>query len=132
MKNKIAELKFKVLTAEGSAEIEAVEKEMEILANKNPKKFNEDTFLPIRVIIKRVRNRANSVLEQLNDITTDISWGKITKHYFGDKSVSWLYDRLYGIDDKANEVKFTFEEKRQLKYALYDLSERIKKSADNI
>ena len=131
MKNEIIELKIKVLTAEDDAQIEAVEKEMEILANENPQEFNEDTFLPVRVIIKRMKNRENSTIQQLEDIVTDISWGKISDKYFNKRS-SWLYSRLYGIDEEAKEVEFTTDEKRQLKNALYDLSERIKKSADNI
>ena len=57
----------------------------------------------------------------------DISWAKISNKYFG-KSSSWIYHKLDGIDENG----FTYSEKLQLKNALFDFSERIRKAAEMI
>jgi hypothetical protein len=68
---------------------------------------------------------------QLKDIRQDITWSKIARRYFG-KSASWTYNKLNGIDGNGGEGEFTYEEKLMLKNALYDFSERIRKTADDI
>jgi len=67
---------------------------------------------------------------QVKDIALFVTWGKISKEYFG-KSSSWLYNKLNGVDGNGGVGEFTESEKEQLKNALYDLSERIRKTADN-
>ena len=67
----------------------------------------------------------------LRDIMLAISWGNLSNTYFK-KHCSWLYDRLNGIDQNANPVAFTDEEQAQLKDALTDLADRIRRAADNI
>lgn len=66
-----------------------------------------------------------SVKEQIEDIGFDISWAKISRRYFG-KSASWIYDKFSQVKEG-----FTEEEKEQFRGALYDLAERIRKTADN-
>ena len=44
----------------------------------------------------------------------------------------WLYHMLDGVDDKGNLREFTVEELQQLKQALYDLADRIRRAADNL
>jgi hypothetical protein len=51
--------------------------------------------------------------------------------YFG-KSASWLYNKMNGIDGNGGDGDFTDSERLQLKNALYDFSERIRKAADNL
>ncbi len=68
---------------------------------------------------------------KLADILLSITWRDIAKRYFG-KSSSWLYHKLDGIDGNGGVGKFSEEEKRQLKAALIDLSDRIKAAADKI
>jgi len=68
---------------------------------------------------------------QLKDIRQDITWSKIARRYF-DKSASWLYNKLNGIDGNGGDGDFTYSERIQLRNALYDFSERIKKAADSI
>ncbi|MCL1942082.1 MAG: DUF5053 domain-containing protein [Candidatus Azobacteroides sp.] len=75
--------------------------------------------------------KKTSVSAQLSDIRLDITWSKIARRYF-DKSASWLYNKMNGIDGNGGEGDFTYSEKMQLKNALYDFSERIRKVADNI
>lgn len=66
--------------------------------------------------------------ERLEDLRLAISWRDIANRYFS-KSASWLYHKLDGIDSKRG---FTEEETKQLKRALYDLSDRIRAAADKI
>ncbi len=65
---------------------------------------------------------------QLNDILLLTSWREIAMTYFK-KSSSWLYHKLDGIDSNGG---FTPDEARQLKQALYDISDRIRAAADTI
>ena len=75
--------------------------------------------------------KQTNVSMQLKDIRLDITWSNIARRYF-DKSASWLYNKLNGIDGNGGDGDFTYSEKVQLKNALYDFSERIKKAADGI
>ena len=70
--------------------------------------------------------------QQLWDIIVEVSWGSISEQYFK-KSRSWLSKKMNGKGFNGEEnVDFTPEEKEQLRGALVDLSERIKKAAYNI
>ena len=75
--------------------------------------------------------KKTSVNMQLQDIRLDITWSKIARRYF-DKSASWLYNKMNGIDGNGGEGDFSYSERLQLKNALYDFSERIRKAADNL
>lgn len=68
---------------------------------------------------------------KLSDILVAISWREIARTYFG-KSSSWLYHKLDGIDGNGGAGGFSPEEASQLKDALYDLSDRIRRAADSI
>ena len=72
-----------------------------------------------------------AVKTQLRDIMLDITWSKIARRYFN-KSASWLYNKLNGVDGNGGESELSETEKIILKNALYDFSERIKKAADNV
>ena len=72
-----------------------------------------------------VINKKMATKQQIQDIALDISWAKIARKYFG-KSASWIYDKI----DDTNNV-FTETEKDLFRGALYDLAERIRKTADN-
>lgn len=68
---------------------------------------------------------------KMSDILVAISWREIARTYFG-KSSSWLYHKLDGIDGNGGRGGFTQEEALQLKGALCDLSDRIRRAADSI
>ena len=51
--------------------------------------------------------------------------------YFG-KSSSWIYHKLDGIDGSGNKSDFTYSEKLQMRNALIDFSERIRRAAETI
>ncbi|NLJ01839.1 MAG: DUF5053 domain-containing protein [Bacteroidales bacterium] len=72
-----------------------------------------------------------STKEHLRDIALDITWSKIAQRYFG-KSSSWIYNKINEVDGNGGKGGFTYEEKEQLKVALYDFAERIRKTADNL
>ena len=76
-------------------------------------------------------SKKQSVKETLNDIAFDISWAKLSKEYFN-RSPSWIYHKIDGIDGNGNAGGFSHEEMEQFKGALYDLSERIRKTADQL
>ena len=73
----------------------------------------------------------DTVKARLSDILMHVSWGDISREYFG-KSGSWLYHKLNGIDGNKKPTEFTVEERYKLKGALIDLSERIRRAADAI
>ena len=60
-----------------------------------------------------------------------MSWREVANTYF-DRSASWLYHKLDGIDGNGGVGGFTDKEKEQLRGALVDLSDRIRRAADNI
>lgn len=73
----------------------------------------------------------STVKQRLQDILLSVSWRDIANTYF-DRSASWLYHKLDGIDGNGGVGGFTDKEKEQLRGALVDLSDRIRRAADNI
>ena len=66
--------------------------------------------------------------KQLEDILLAISWRELASRYF-EKSGSWLYHKLDGVDGNKKPTEFNEEERKQLKVALIDLSDRIRRAA---
>lgn len=69
--------------------------------------------------------------QKMADLLVAISWADLSRTYFG-KSNSWLYHKMNGIDGNGKPTEFTFEEQAQLKGALFDLSDRIRRAAEQI
>ena len=69
--------------------------------------------------------------KKMQDILVAISWREIARTYFG-KSASWLYHKMDGIDGNGKIGGFTQEEAMQMKGALCDLADRIRRAADTI
>ena len=67
----------------------------------------------------------------LSDILLAVKWSHISTHYFG-RSRSWFSQRLNGYDGNNSENDFNDNEKEILKNSLFDLSERIRKCAENL
>ncbi|MDR1610827.1 MAG: DUF5053 domain-containing protein, partial [Candidatus Symbiothrix sp.] len=76
-------------------------------------------------------SKETGLRQELSDIILDISWAKIAKRYF-DKSPSWIYHKIDGIDGNGKPTVFLIEERVEFKNALYDLSERIRNTANKI
>lgn len=69
--------------------------------------------------------------KQLEDILLAISWRELANRYF-EKSGAWLYHKLDGVDGNKKPTDFNTEERYQLKGALVDLADRIRRAADSI
>lgn len=80
---------------------------------------------------KNKQAKDNTVKQRLQDILLSVSWRDIANTYF-DRSASWLYHKLDGIDGNGGVGGFTDKEKDQLRGALVDLSDRLRRAADNI
>ena len=80
---------------------------------------------------KNKQAKDNTVKQRLQDILLSVSWRDIANTYF-DRSASWLYHKLDGIDGNGGVGGFTDKEKVQLRGALVDLSDRLRRAADNI
>lgn len=87
-------------------------------------------YLDMETIIQQ-KTLISDVKQKVSDILVAISWREIARTYFG-KSSSWLYHKLDGIDGNGGVGGFSPEEARQLKDALCDLSDRIRRAADAI
>ena len=75
--------------------------------------------------------QAETMKAQLSDLLISISWADLANRYFN-RSGSWLYHKLDGIDGSKKPTAFTDEEREQLRGALIDLSDRIRRAADSI
>lgn len=80
---------------------------------------------------KNKQAKDNTVKQRLQDILLSVSWRDIANTYF-DRSASWLYHKLDGIDGNGGVGGFTDKEKERLRGALVDLSDRLRRAADNI
>lgn len=78
-----------------------------------------------------VKQTRMNMKTQLSDLLVAISWADLSRNYFG-KSSSWLYHKMDGRDGNGQPTEFTPEEALQLKGALIDLADRIRKAADTI
>ncbi len=84
----------------------------------------------MEIVIKAPHETVN-MKAKMKDILVSISWADLSRKYFG-KSNSWLYHKMDGRDGNGKPTAFTPEEAEQLKGALCDLADRIRKAADQI
>lgn len=83
------------------------------------------------VVTKKNYEIATDMKQKLSDILLTISWREIARTYFG-KSSSWLYHKMDGINGVGGVGGFSQDEAKQLQDALFDLSDRIRRAAENI
>ena len=76
-------------------------------------------------------DKITDMKNRMSDIYLSVSWREISRTYF-EKSVSWFQHKMYGIDGNGGVGGFTPEEAQQLRGALVDLSDRIRRAADSI
>lgn len=69
--------------------------------------------------------------KKLKDILMVVSWRELSNTYFH-KSSSWFYHKMDGIDGNGGKGGFSETEALQLRGALIDLSERLRRAADEI
>ena len=75
--------------------------------------------------------KQQTMKQQMDDILLAISWGNLARTYFT-KSASRFYHKMDGRDGNNKPTEFNAEERAQLKGALTDLSDRIRRAADSI
>lgn len=80
-------------------------------------------------VTKQVKD--NEVKKRIQDILLLVSWREVSRTYF-DKSASWLYHKLDGIDGNGGVGGFTDEEKELLRGAMCDMANRLRAAADKI
>lgn len=83
-----------------------------------------ETVMTKPVVITDMKRR-------LNDINLSVSWMDFANRYFH-RSSSWFYHKLNGIDGNGGTGGFTNEETEHLRGSLIDLSNRIRRAAENI
>ena len=69
--------------------------------------------------------------KKVKDIMMAISWRDFANTYFY-KSSSWFYHKMDGIDGNGGKGGFNQDETEQLRGALIDLSNRIRRAAEEI
>lgn len=83
------------------------------------------------VVNENTWEKASNVKQTLSDVIMKITWREIAHDYFH-KSSSWLYHKMDGIDGNGGKGGFTPDELQQLKGALCDLSDKIRRAADRL
>ena len=69
--------------------------------------------------------------KKLKDVLMAISWREFANTYF-QRSSTWFYHKMDGIDGNGGKGGFNEEEVEQMRGALIDLSNRIRRAAENI
>ncbi len=69
--------------------------------------------------------------KKIKDIQMAISWRDFSNTYF-QRSSSWFYHKMDGIDGNGGVGGFSEKETEQMRNALFDLSDRIRRAAENI
>lgn len=82
-------------------------------------------------ITAKKTDKITDMKKRMGDIYLCVSWREIARTYF-DKSVPWFQHKMYGIDGNGGKGGFSPEEAGQLRGALIDLSNRIRRAADSI
>lgn len=126
MKTDIEKLKERFVNASNEAEIEAIDKEMSALSNKDVDKFAEDML----ECIKDTNKEADEVLlrEKLESVLPFISVSALSKTYFK-RSPQWFYQRLNGSMVNGKTTKFNKAELQTLSQALVDIGKKISQAA---
>ncbi|MCR4612721.1 MAG: DUF5053 domain-containing protein [Bacteroidaceae bacterium] len=69
--------------------------------------------------------------KKVSDVLMAISWRDFANTYF-QRSSSWFYHKMDGIDGNGGKGGFTPAEAEQMRCALFDLAARIRQAAENI
>lgn len=75
-----------------------------------------------------VMTATGNVRKALSDVYEDINWAYLAKNYFG-KSRSWLYHKFSGMNNGKPD-DFSDIDREKLKGVLYDIADRLRKTAD--
>lgn len=73
--------------------------------------------------------RIPTVKDKLRDILTLVGFGQVCIQYFG-KTPSWLYNKINHNLVNGKTADFSWQELDQLRHALLDVSDRIRRAAE--
>lgn len=126
MKTDIEKLKERFVNANDEAELEAIDKEMSALADKDIDKFAEGMI----ECVKDTNKEAAEILvrEKLESVLPFISVSALAKTYFR-RSPQWFYQRLNGSTINGKTVRFNKTELHTLSQALTDIGKKISQAA---
>lgn len=126
MKEDIEKLKERFVNAESDAEIEAIDKEMKSLLDKDIDSFSDGLI----ECAKDTNKKADELLlrEKLEAVLPFISVSALSKTYFK-RSPQWFYQRLNGSVVNGKPVKFNNSELKILSTALVDIGKKISQAA---
>ena len=126
MKADIERLKERFVNAITDAEIEAIDKEVKSLVDRDIDRFSEGML----DCIKDTNKEADELLlrDKLESVLPFISVSALVKTYFK-KSPQWFYQRLNGSLVNGKPVKFNEGELKILSTALNDIGKKITQAA---
>ncbi|MBT9871986.1 DUF5053 domain-containing protein [Bacteroides salyersiae] len=126
MKTDIEKLKERFVNADSEKEMEAIDKEMKALADKDIEMFSEGML----ECIKETNKKADELLlrEKLESVLPFISVSALVKTYFK-KSPQWFYHRLNGSIVNGKPARFNDDELKILSNALVDIGKKISQAA---
>ncbi|MBC8594370.1 DUF5053 domain-containing protein [Oscillospiraceae bacterium N12] len=126
MKADIERLKERFVNAITDAEIEAIDKEVKSLVDRDIDRFSEGML----ECIKDTNKEADELLlrDKLESVLPFISVSALVKTYFK-KSPQWFYQRLNGSLVNGKPVKFNEGELKILSTALNDIGKKITQAA---
>ena len=126
MKADIERLKERFVNAITDAEIEAIDKEVKSLVDRDIDRFSEGML----ECIKNTNKEADELLlrDKLESVLPFISVSALVKTYFK-KSPQWFYQRLNGSLVNGKPVKFNEGELKILSTALHDIGKKITQAA---
>lgn len=126
MKEDIEKLKERFVKAESDAELDAIDKEMKVLLDKDITAFSEGLI----ECAKDTNKKADELLlrNKLEAILPFISVSALSKTYFK-RSPQWFYQRLNGSLVNGKPMKFNNSELKTLSAALTDIGKKISQAA---
>lgn len=126
MKEDIEKLKERFVNAESEAELDAIDKEMKALLDKDTTAFSESLI----ECAKDTNKKADELLlrNKLEAILPFISVSALSKTYFK-RSPQWFYQRLNGSLVNGKPMKFNNNELKILSAALTDIGKKISQAA---
>lgn len=118
---KFEQLKKREINVSTESEYQAIQSEMEKLADSDPEGLEQAVLASMR----RTRQKAQNgrIKEQMEAVSEIISMSYIAKTYFN-KTKSWLSQRINGLNVNGKPASFTDEELETLNFAFKDISKK--------
>ncbi|HHT22511.1 MAG TPA: DUF5053 domain-containing protein [Bacteroidales bacterium] len=118
---KFEQLKKREMNVSTESEYQAIQSEMEKLADSDPEGFEQAILASMRRTRQKAQNgRIKAQMEAMSEI---ISMSYIAKTYFN-KTKSWLSQRINGLNVNGKPASFTDEELETLNFAFKDISKK--------